>query len=137
MNLLLDTHLLVWSATRNKKLSRQACKLIEDQENTLWFSTASLWESAIKAALKRPDFPIDVGTLRAGLLANQFQELPIEGRHVVVFRDLPLIHKDPFDRLLVAQAQSEGMFLLTVDQVLSQYGKMVMLVARGGAGEVA
>jgi PIN domain nuclease of toxin-antitoxin system len=131
LNLLLDTHLLVWSATRNKKLSRRAIELIEDQQNTLWFSTASLWESAIKAALKRPDFPIDVGALRAGLLANQFQELPVEGRHVVVFRDLPLIHKDPFDRLLVAQAQAEGMFLLTVDKVLAQYGEMVLPVERG------
>jgi PIN domain nuclease of toxin-antitoxin system len=131
LNLLLDTHLLVWSATRNKKLSRQAIELVEDQQNTLWFSTASLWESAIKAALKRPDFPIDVGALRAGLLANQFQELSVEGRHIVIFRDLPPIHKDPFDRLLVAQAQSEGMFLLTVDQVLGQYGEMVLLVERG------
>jgi PIN domain nuclease of toxin-antitoxin system len=128
LNLLLDTHLLVWAATRNKRLSRHASELIEDQENVLWFSAASLWESAIKAALKRPDFPIDVGALRAGLLANQYHELPVEGRHVIVFRDLPLIHRDPFDRLLVAQAQCEGMVLLTVDKILKQYGKMVMLV---------
>jgi PIN domain nuclease of toxin-antitoxin system len=131
LNLLLDTHLLVWSAIRDKKLSKQASELIEDSDNTLWFSTASLWEAAIKAALRRPDFPIDVGNLRAALLANQFQELPVEGRHVVVFRDLPLIHKDPFDRLLVAQAQSEGILLVTVDGVLAQYGEMVRLVERG------
>jgi PIN domain nuclease of toxin-antitoxin system len=131
LNLLLDTHLLVWSAIRDKRLSKQALELIEDRENTLWFSTASLWEAAIKAALKRPDFPVDVGNLRASLLANQFQELSVEGRHVVVFRDLPMIHKDPFDRLLVAQAHSEGILLLTVDQILVQYGPMVRLVEKG------
>jgi PIN domain nuclease of toxin-antitoxin system len=128
LNLLLDTHFLVWTATRSKKLSKAATSLINDPDNTLWFSTASLWEAAIKAALRRPDFPIDVANLRAGLLANQYQELSVEGRHVLVFRDLPILHRDPFDRLLVAQAISEGLTLLTVDRVLQQYSESVMVV---------
>ena len=131
MNLLLDTHLLVWAAMNDRRLSRQAIELIDDVENTLWFSTASLWESAIKAALKRPDFPVDVEVLRNGLIASQFQEMLVEGRHTVAFRDLPLIHKDPFDRLLVAQALCEGMTLVTVDKVLAQYGEHVLVVDRG------
>lgn len=131
MNLLVDTHLLVWSATSDKRLSSGASDLINDSDNTLWFSMASLWEAAIKASLKRPDFPIDVALLRSGLLANGYNELDVEWRHIVVFKDLPLIHKDPFDRLLVAQAIAEGMFLLTVDSVLSQYGENILVVARG------
>ncbi len=131
MNLLLDTHLLVWASRSDRQLSKQAAEIIHDPKNTLWFSAASLWESAIKAALKRPDFPVDVELLRNGLLANQFQELAVEGRHTIAFRDLPLLHKDPFDRMLVAQAQDEGFQLLTVDNELAAYGTMVRVVERG------
>jgi PIN domain nuclease of toxin-antitoxin system len=131
LNLLVDTHLLVWSATSDRRLSAEAASIIDDRSNTLWFSTASLWEAAIKAALKRPDFTVDVAVLRAGLLANGYNELDVEWNHILVFRDLPLFHKDPFDRLLVAQAIAEGMFLLTVDLVLNQYGNKIRVVARG------
>lgn len=128
MNFLLDTHLLIWSALQNPKLSPKARLLISDLSNQLWFSTASLWETAIKSALKRPDFSIEVGQLRAGLLANGYREIAVEGRHVLVFRDLIPLHRDPFDRLLVAQAKSEGMALLTSDRQLAAYGDMVRFV---------
>jgi PIN domain nuclease of toxin-antitoxin system len=131
LNFLVDTHLLVWSATSDKRLSSEAANLINDKNNILWFSTASLWEAAIKASLKRPDFAIDVAELRAGLLANGYNELDVEWSHILVFKDLPLIHKDPFDRLLVAQAMAEGMFLLTVDLVLIKYSDKIRVVSRG------
>ena len=128
MNLLLDTHLLIWAATRSRRLSTEAISVISEPGNTLYFSVASLWETAIKSALRRQDFAIDVATLRAGLLANGYIELPIEGRHILTLRDLVAIHRDPFDRLLVAQAKSEGLLLLTVDRQLAAYGDSVRIV---------
>ena len=128
MNLLLDTHLLLWSATRNPKLSEEARAFISDTSNSLWFSTASLWETAIKNALKRPDFNVDVSTLRAGLLANGYFELAVEGRHSLTFRELSNHHRDPFDRMLVAQAMTEVMILLTADRALENYGASVRVV---------
>lgn len=128
MNLLLDTHVLIWSATRSKKLSAGARRLISEEGNSLYYSVASLWEVAIKYALRRPDFPVEAGVLRAGLTANGYQELPVEGRHVLAFRDLPVIHRDPFDRLLVAQAIAEGLMLVTADRQLSAYGPSVCSV---------
>ena len=128
MNYLLDTHLLVWSALNSGKLSAVARKLIADRNNTLYCSAASLWEVAIKNALRRPDFPVEAGSLRAGLIANGYRELAIEGRHVMAYRDLPTVHRDPFDRLLVAQAKAEGLELLTADRQLKQYGHPVCFV---------
>jgi PIN domain nuclease of toxin-antitoxin system len=128
LNLLLDTHLLIWSATASRRLSKEAAKVIGDPDNALWFSAASLWEAAIKCALGRPDFSVDVATLRAGLLANDFREMPVEGRHIIALRDLPLLHRDPFDRLLVAQAKVDALFLVTADSALLQYGDSVRLV---------
>ncbi len=128
MNILLDTQLLIWGAMQNPKLSRKAAEAIGDEDNTIWFSVASLWEIAIKSALKRKDFPYDAGTMRAGLLANHYLELSVEGRHVLALGDLPLLHRDPFDRMLVAQASSEGMLLMTADRLLEDYGKPILLV---------
>lgn len=94
---------------------------IENDENVLFFSAASLWEVAIKASLGREDFQVDVRVLRRGLLDNDYQELPITSRHVVFIPSLPLIHKDPFDRILIAQATVEGIALLTADAQVAQY----------------
>lgn len=113
---------------QNPKLSRKAAEAICDEDNTIWFSVASLWEIGIKSALKRNDFPYDVGTMRAGLLAHDYFELSVEGRHVLALKDLPLLHRDPFDRLLVAQASSEGMVLMTADRLLEEYGKPILVV---------
>jgi PIN domain nuclease of toxin-antitoxin system len=95
--------------------------LIEDQGNDLLFSPASLWEVAIKRGLGRADFQADPRLLRRGLLDNGYGELPIRGEHAVAVDGLPLVHKDPFDRMLVAQAQVEGVILLTADPVVARY----------------
>ncbi|HEY1264176.1 MAG TPA: type II toxin-antitoxin system VapC family toxin [Terriglobales bacterium] len=121
MKLLLDTHLLLWTAGDPEQLSTQARKLIDDPENELLFSAASIWEVAIKRGLKRPDFKVDARLLRRGLLDNGYSELPIVSDHVVATESLPPIHRDPFDRVLVAQATVEGITLLTTDSVVAQY----------------
>ena len=121
MKLLLDTHLLLWAAGEPRRLSKQARALIENPENELLFSAASLWEVAIKRGLGREDFTVDARLLRRGLLDNGYSELPIISDHVVATESLPLIHKDSFDRILVSQATVEGITLLTVDSLVSQY----------------
>ena len=121
MKFLLDTHLLLWAAAEPRRLSKQARALIGNPDNDLLFSAASLWEVAIKRGLGRDDFKVDARLLRRGLLDNGYSELPIISGHVVAIDSLPPIHKDPFDRILVAQATVEGVTLLTVDSAVSQY----------------
>lgn len=121
MNLLLDTHLLLWAAGAPKKLPAAARKLLDDPRNTPFFSPASLWEIAIKRSLGRADFKADPRLLRRGLLDNGYHELPITSEHAVAVDGLPPLHKDPFDRLLLAQAQAEGITLLTSDALVATY----------------
>ena len=121
MNLLLDTHVLLWAATTPQRLSQATRELIETPENSLHFSAASLWEVAIKASLGRADFDVDARLLRRGLLDNGYQELPVSSAHAVAVLSLPPLHKDPFDRLLLAQATAEGFVLLTADEQLLRY----------------
>jgi len=121
MKLLLDTHLLLWAAGQPEKLSAAARKLLDDPHNELLFSAASLWEIAIKATLGREDFRVEPRLLRRGLLDNGYVELPITSLHAVSIDGLPSLHKDPFDRLLLAQALSEGITLLTTDAQLARY----------------
>ena len=121
MKLLLDTHLLLWAAGEPKRLSKQARTLIDNPDNELLFSAASLWEVTIKRGLGREDFKVDARLLRRGLLDNGYSELPIISDHVVATESLPPIHKDPFDRVLVAQATVEGVTLLTIDSLVAQY----------------
>ncbi len=121
MKLLLDTHVLLWAAGEPSRLSASARRLINAAANEPLFSVASLWEIAIKRGLGRKDFQVDARLLRRGLLDNGYSELPIMSDHVVAVEDLPAIHKDPFDRLLVAQATVEGITLLTLDLVVAQY----------------
>ena len=128
MNLLLDTHVLLWCAIAPDRLSTEARKLISDDASQLYFSAASLWEVAIKRGLDRPDFRVEPAVLRAGLVANGYQEVAITGRHCLVVMHLPDIHRDPFDRMLVAQAQSEGLTLLTADAIVARYPGPVRLV---------
>ena len=109
MKLLLDTHLLLWAAGEPKKLSPAARRMIGDKRHTLCFSAASLWEIAIKRTLGRDDFRVDPGVLRRGLLENGYAEVSIDGEHAVAVTVLPLLHKDPFDRILLAQAVVGGM----------------------------
>ena len=121
MKLLLDTHLLLWAAGEPRRLSKRARALLANPYNELLFSAASLWEVAIKRGLGREDFKVDARLLRRGLLDNGYGELPITSDHVVATESLPSIHKDPFDRILVAQATVEGVTLLTMDSSVSQY----------------
>jgi PIN domain nuclease of toxin-antitoxin system len=121
MKLLLDTHLLLWAAGHPNRLSVTARKLINTPANELLFSAASIWEVAIKRGLGRSDFQVDPLLLRRGLLDNGYNELPILSDHVVAIDSLPPIHKDPFDRLLVAQATVEGVTLLTADSEVGKY----------------
>ncbi|MEO8461237.1 MAG: type II toxin-antitoxin system VapC family toxin [Dokdonella sp.] len=121
MKLLLDTHLLLWAAGQTKRLPASVRKLLADADNALLFSAASLWEITIKCALGRADFQVDARVLRRGLLDNGYVELPIRSDHAVALDSLPPIHKDPFDRMLVAQATVEGITLLTSDPVIARY----------------
>jgi len=121
MKLLLDTHILLWAAGNPERLSEEAYTLLSDQQNELFFSSASIWEIVIKSGLGRDDFQVDVRVLRRGLVDNGYHELPITSQHTIGVDNLPLIHKDPFDRILVAQANVEGITLLTADALVAQY----------------
>ncbi len=121
MKLLLDTRLLSWAAAEPERLSVEAREAIENIHADLIFSAASLWEVAIKSRLGRPDFRVDARVLRRGLLENGYDELAIGGDHAVAVLNLPPLHKDPFDRMLVAQAMVEGIVLLTADATVVQY----------------
>jgi PIN domain nuclease of toxin-antitoxin system len=118
---LLDTHLLLWAAGDSPRLSDKARALIADPANEKIFSVTSLWEISVKSTLGRADFVIDAVRLRAEMLINGFTELTIQAPHVLFTSWLPAIHKDPFDRLLVAQALTEGLTLLTSDPVVASY----------------
>jgi PIN domain nuclease of toxin-antitoxin system len=126
--MLLDTQLLIWAAYAPQRLASSFAAELVDRHNDIRYSLASLWEVAIKASLGREDFQVDPPALRRGLLREGFQELPIQAEHVLAVRDLPWIHRDPFDRLLVVQAQSEGLRLFTTDRRLAEYGEAVRWV---------
>ena len=121
MRLLLDTHLLVWAMGEPERLPAGCVAMLEDPSNSLLFSVASLWELVIKQALGRPDFNLEPSLLRQALLDGGWQELPIEASHALAVSHLPPLHRDPFDRLLLAQAQVEGLLLLTAESQLSLY----------------
>jgi PIN domain nuclease of toxin-antitoxin system len=127
LKLLLDTHLLIWAADGSDSLPPDARTLMADPHNELLFSVASIWEIAIKRGLDRSDFQVDARLLRRGLLDNGYHELPILSEHVVAIDALPPIHKDPFDRLLIAQARVEGITLLTNDATVAQYQGAITL----------
>ena len=121
MKFLLDTHLLLWAAGEPAQLPQAARSLLDDPQNELLFSAASLWEVTIKRGLGRADCRVDSHLLRRGLLDNGYVELSITSEHAVAVDGLPAIRKDPFDRILVAQAIAEGITLLTADPVVAQY----------------
>jgi PIN domain nuclease of toxin-antitoxin system len=121
VKLLLDTHVLLWAAGEPHKLSTKARQLLDASENTLVFSVASLWEIAIKRSLGREDFRVDLHVLRRGLLDNAYEELGIASAHALAVDKLPPLHKDPFDRMLIAQAEVEGIVLVTSDARVVKY----------------
>ena len=121
MTVLVDTHLLLWAAGEPAKLSAEARALLQEPGQELWFSAASLWEVAIKHGLGRDDFRIEPRRLRRGLMENGWRELAMTSEHAIASSELPALHKDPFDRMLLAQAQVEGVTLLTSDDVVARY----------------
>ncbi len=121
MILLLDTHLLLWASGQPEKLSKKARRLLDDPGNVLAFSAASLWEIVIKRGLGRDDFRVDPRPLRRGLLDNGYREFAITSEHTIAVERLPPLHRDPFDRLLLAQTEVEGLTLLTSDRVVAAY----------------
>lgn len=128
MRLLLDTHLLLWALAEPDRLAAKVRAAIEDPSNDVLFSSASIWEIAIKASLRRPDFNIDPSDVLQGALETGFEELPADGIAASRVLDLPMHHRDPFDRLLVAQAMSEPARLFTADPLLKPYSELVTLV---------
>lgn len=125
MRLLIDTHLLLWAAT--DLLPRKAVPYFLNEENELFFSSASIWEIVIKRGLNRPDFQVNPSELYRGLLNNGYTELTVTSHHVLLVADLPPIHKDPFDRILLAQAKAENMVLLSADKILSRYSPVIYI----------
>jgi len=128
VKLLLDTHILLWTAGQPEKLTDSTRTLLTTPENLLFFSAASIWEIMIKRGLGREDFKVDPRRLRNMLILHGYTELPVTAEHALTVETLPLLHKDPFDRLLLAQARTEGMQLLTADASVIPYGESVLVV---------
>ena len=128
MRILLDTHLLLWAMAASRKLPREVKSQLLDPHNDVYYSAASLWEIAIKSGLQRTDFRIDIDALMKALEASGFIELPISAAHAASVAKLPPIHKDPFDRLLVAQSMAEPLTLLTNDRELAGYWDGVKVI---------
>jgi PIN domain nuclease of toxin-antitoxin system len=126
MKLLLDTCIILKAAAAT--LSEKSQKYISDEENELYFSSASIWEVIIKNGLNKSNFKCDPNALYHGLCLNGYLELPILSAHTLVVQKLQQIHKDPFDRILLAQAMHEGFMFLTADKTLKKYGKWVIVV---------
>ena len=122
MRLLLDTHLLLWAVASSKRLPREVRDLLEDGSHDVYFSAASIWEIAIKSALRRQDFRVDLAAMQEALLSMRLIELPVSAAHAARVAGLPRVHQDPFDRLLVAQSLIESMPLVSADTILDAYG---------------
>lgn len=129
MKYLVDTHILLWASVDPSQiksrggLSKKAKEILEDEENELYFSSAVIWEVAIKTALGRPDFDVDANVFRKALLDNGYQEMPISSAHAAAVSLLEDHHSDPFDRIQIAQATVEGVELLTHDPKIAEYEK--------------
>ena len=128
MRFLLDTHLLLWSVAASRKVPRGVRELLVDPRNAVLYSAASTWEIAMKSTLDREDFRVDLTRLLRAVVETGFVELPVTSAHAVRVATLPDLHKDPFDRLLIAQALTEPAILLTNDAQLGPYGAPVRVV---------
>lgn len=126
MKLLLDTHVLLWAASEPDRLSESTRVLLLDEANCLHFSSASIWEIVIKRGLGREDFRVDPVRLRRLLVLNGYGEVPVTSDHALAVAQLPPLHRDPFDRVLIAQARSEGMRLVTADDQVGRYGDGIL-----------
>jgi PIN domain nuclease of toxin-antitoxin system len=127
MRLLLDTHLLLWALAEPARLSDQVRQIIVDPQSEVLFSAASIWEVAIKTGLGRPGFAVRPERVATEAIARGFVELAVHWRAAAAVADLPLHHKDPFDRIIVAQAMTEPAYLYTVDRKLERYSHFIRL----------
>lgn len=122
MDYLLDTNILIFMGYRPDRLKQEVVELLEDTEKTLCFSAASVWEVVIKSGLNKPDFDVDPEQFRDGLFEAGLIEIPVKSEHTLVVADLPeKLHKDPFDRLIVAQAKHNKLPLITSDSKLIEF----------------
>jgi PIN domain nuclease of toxin-antitoxin system len=128
VRLLLDTHLLIWVVSEPDRLSPKALELMNDDANDLFFSAASIWEIAIKASYQRADFMVNVPDLHSELLRNGYREVAVSSGHTFAVVHLPHLHKDPFDRMLLAQAMREDLTLVTADATLASYPGPILKV---------
>ena len=129
MRILLDTHYLIWAVGKSIRLLPRVRALLEAPENDIYFSAVSIWEIAIKAELKRRDFPVRPDVMAQEARETGFTELALTCDDAAAVVDLPLHHRDPFDRLLVAQALAMPARLLTADAALVPYSELVWLEA--------
>ena len=121
MGLLLDTHVLIWFLNGDKKLSQKAKKLIEDPNNSKIVSIASIWEIAIKLSLGKFKFKNGFKNFLELIEENGFETLPISFEHTMIVSSLEFLHRDPFDRILIAQSKFENLILITKDENIKQY----------------
>ena len=128
LDLLLDTHLTLWFLDDSPRLSERAKALILNAQNQPYFSAVSIWEIGIKAALGRGDFNYEAATVRRTLVSFGHREITLTGWQAANLTTLPMLHRDPFDRMLLAQALSEGLTLLTADKTLAKYPGRIVLV---------
>ena len=128
MNFLLDTHILIWAAISPHKISSELASLLSDPSNHLYFSSASIWEISIKESLEKSDFKVSSKKLYDGLIENGYKEIKVSALHAMEVIKLPFIHRDPFDRILVATAIWENMSMLTNDSKLSPYHSLVRVL---------
>lgn len=126
MNLLLDTHVALWAITDSPKLPKKARELIASPKSSVWISAATVWEIAIKHALKRGDMPVSGQDALRYFQESGYRFLSVEPEHAAAVGELPAHHADPFDRILVAQALVEPMRLMTHDPIVARYSDTVM-----------
>ena len=128
MRYLLDTHVLLWAASSPEKIPAAMRATLEDPENELVFSAASMWEIGIKNSLERPDFKVDMWHLRRCLQDNEYTEVPVTSEHAAFTQVLEKLHKDPFDRMLIAQACVDDLILVTADRLVAQYSGPIQMI---------
>ncbi len=121
MNYLLDTHILLWILAEPDKVPRPMRRIVEDTKNRVWFSAASVWEAAIKDPLAKGDFAAEPAAIWSAARETGIEDLTVTAEHAVAVDKLPWLHRDPFDRLLVAQARTAGMKLLSVNPRVNAY----------------
>lgn len=121
MSYLVDTHVLIWHAREPERISRRVRAVLNDASVPVWFSMASLWEMAIKISLGKLQLDVTIEVFAESQLRNAYQLLPVNLVHVVEVAKLPLHHRDPFDRMLIAQALSENLTILTADENFKKY----------------